>query len=36
MLFNTFLETFHREVFERDMPLCLLNDGGSIWLRRVR
>lgn len=36
VLFNTFLERFHRELFERDMPLCLVNTGGSIWLRRVR
>jgi predicted O-methyltransferase YrrM len=35
VLFNTYLERFHRDVFERDMPLCLLNEGGSIWLRRV-
>jgi len=36
VLFNTFLERFHRERFARDMPLCLLNEGGSIWLRRAR
>jgi len=36
VLFNTYLERFHREIFERDMPLCLLNEGGSIWLRRTR
>jgi hypothetical protein len=26
----------HREIFEREMPLCLRNEGGSIWLRRLR
>jgi len=36
VLFNTYLERFHREMFEKDMPLCLLNEGGSIWLQRVR
>jgi predicted O-methyltransferase YrrM len=36
VLFNTYLERFHRDIFERDMPLCLTNEGGSIWLRRVR
>jgi len=36
VLFNTYLERFHRDIFERDMPLCLKNEGGSIWLRRVR
>jgi predicted O-methyltransferase YrrM len=32
--FNTYLERFHREWFERHMPLCLRNEGASIWLRR--
>ncbi len=31
---NTYLERFHREWFERHMPLCLRNEGASIWLRR--
>jgi hypothetical protein len=35
VLFNTFLERFHRERFARMMPLCLKNEGGSIWLRRT-
>jgi hypothetical protein len=35
VLFNTFLERFHRDRFVRRMPLCLMNEGGSIWLRRV-
>jgi Methyltransferase domain len=34
-LFNTFLETFHEEWFAREMPLCLRNTGGSIWLERT-
>lgn len=34
VLFNTFLERFHRDLFARDFPLCLKNEGGSIWLRR--
>lgn len=34
-LFNTFLEHFHREYFTQHMPLCLKNEGGSIWLRRL-
>ena len=34
-LFNTFLERFHREWFALHMPVCLRNEGGSIWLRRV-
>ena len=35
VLMNTFLEHFHRSYFERRMPLCLKNPGGSIWLQRV-
>ena len=35
VLFNTFLELFHREYFACHMPLCLRNPGGSIWLRRT-
>src|SRR5262245_14328155 len=35
VLFNTFLEHFHRDRFLRKMPLCLENEGGSIWLRRI-
>lgn len=34
LAFNTFLETFHSDWFEKHMPLCLKNPGGSIWLRR--
>ena len=35
VLFNTFLEHFHRDFFLRNMPLCLKNEGGSIWLKRT-
>lgn len=34
VLYNTFLERFYRGQFEEHMPLCLENEGGSIWLRR--
>jgi predicted O-methyltransferase YrrM len=34
ILMNTFLEHFHRDFFERSMPLCLKNPGGSIWIRK--
>lgn len=33
-LFNTYLEYFHEEKFKADMPLCLRNRGGSIWLKK--
>lgn len=34
VLFSTYLARFHRDVLERDMPLCLKNPGGNIWLRK--
>lgn len=33
---NTFMQRFHREFFESRMPLCLENQGASIWLRRMK
>lgn len=30
--FNTFLEEFHEAWFKKNMPLCMKNKGGSIWL----
>ena len=35
ILFNTFLEHFHEGFFRDHMPLCLINEGGSIWLRKI-
>jgi methyltransferase family protein len=35
VLFNTFLQSFHEAWYAANMPLCLKNRGGSIWLRRV-
>lgn len=32
--FNTYLELFHREWFEKNMPLCLCDAGGSLWLNK--
>jgi len=34
-LFPSYLIQFHRELFRKEMPLCLTNTGGSIWIRRV-
>lgn len=34
MLMNTFMAHFHRPFFEKNMPLCLVNTGGSIWLEK--
>jgi predicted O-methyltransferase YrrM len=36
VLMNTFLERFHSDFFERAMPLCLKNPGGSVWIRKER
>jgi hypothetical protein len=33
--FNLFLETRHEARFAADMPLCLKNTGGSIWLKKL-
>ncbi|NQS88701.1 hypothetical protein HQ584_02790 [Patescibacteria group bacterium] len=35
ILFNTFLEHYYEDWFRQNMPLCLRNKGGSIWLRKV-
>lgn len=35
VLFNTYMQHFYRDWFQAHMPLCLINTGGSIWLRRV-
>lgn len=34
LLMNTFMTHFHRPFFETEMPLCLVNTGGSIWLEK--
>ena len=35
VFFNTFMEHFYETSFERDMPLCMRNRGGSIWIRKA-
>jgi len=35
IMFNTFLEHFHRDWFSENMPNCLKNEGGSIWLKKT-
>ncbi len=36
ILFNTFLEHFHEDWFIKNMPECLKNKGGSLWLRKIK
>jgi hypothetical protein len=35
IMFNTYLEHFHEKWFSENMPLCLKNRGGSIWINRI-
>lgn len=35
LLMNTFMTRFNRLFFEQNMPLCLKNAGGSIWLQKT-
>jgi predicted O-methyltransferase YrrM len=35
VLMNTFMEHFHEPFFRVNMPLCLKNTGGSIWIRKA-
>jgi predicted O-methyltransferase YrrM len=34
VLMNTFMQHFHKPFFKQNMPLCLQNPGGSIWICR--
>ena len=33
--FNTFLEQFFPERFQKSMPMCLENKGASIWIQKI-
>jgi predicted O-methyltransferase YrrM len=35
VMYNTFMEHFHNDWFKNNMPLCLKNPGGSIWIEKV-
>jgi hypothetical protein len=35
LFFNTYLSKFQREWFENNMPLCLKNEGGSLWIKKI-
>lgn len=34
VLMNTFMHAFHEPFFHQNMPLCIKNPGGSIWIRK--
>lgn len=36
IIFNTYLEYLYPNFFEANMPLCLKNPGGSIWIRKTQ
>jgi hypothetical protein len=35
IFFNTFLEHFYENRFIKEMPLCMKNKGGSIWIKKI-
>ena len=34
VLMNSYMERFHHQFFEENLPLCLKHTGGSIWIRK--
>ena len=34
VLMNTYLQQFHQAYFAANLPLCLVNTGASVWLRK--
>ena len=35
VLMNTFLTDFYKKIIRDNMPLCLKNRGGCIWLKKI-
>lgn len=35
IMMNTYMEHIHESFFRENMPLCLKNPGGSIWIRKI-
>lgn len=35
LYFNSFMGQFYKETLKEKMPLCLINTGGSLWLKKV-
>jgi hypothetical protein len=35
LYFNAYVGIVHREILGQKMPFCLLNPGGSLWLKKV-
>ena len=36
LYFNNYLTRRHKTFFEQNMPLCLRNEGASLWLRKLK
>lgn len=36
IFFNTFIEQFHRDWLQKNMPDVLKNTGGGLWLRKIK
>jgi hypothetical protein len=34
VLMNSYMERFHHQFFEENLPFCLKNTGASIWIRK--
>lgn len=34
--FNDFIGKFHENLIRKEMPLCLINKGGSIWIKKIK
>jgi len=32
--YNSYLSTFHKDIFSKDMPMFLKNPGSSIWIKK--
>jgi predicted O-methyltransferase YrrM len=35
VFFTSYMHTFHGELFQKHMPLCLKNAGANMWIRRT-
>ncbi len=34
VFFSSFMEHFYKDRFKKEMPLCMNNKGGSIWIKK--
>jgi len=36
VFFVSYMHTFHTELLQEQMPLCLKNSGANIWIRKIK